>query len=115
MNFLAIIAIIVGAASIALAMMKLQVIQRLPAGTKEMTRIAGLNRAGAFAFLRREYIVIAALMVVVFFAIGFGIGSWSTAVCFLFYWDECGNAGKCAHDKCGSYERHQRSTASCLF
>lgn len=83
MNFLAIIAIIVGVASIALAMMKLQVIQRLPAGTKEMTHIAGLNRAGAFAFLRREYMVIAALMVVVFFAIGLGIGSWSTAVCFL--------------------------------
>ncbi len=83
MNFLSIIAIIVGVAAIALALMKLQIIQKLPAGTREMIRIAELNRHGAFAFLRREYIVIGVLMIVVFLAIGFGLHSWSTAVCFL--------------------------------
>ena len=83
MNFLSIIAIIIGVAAIALALMKLQIIQKLPAGTREMIRIAELNRHGAFAFLRREYIVIGVLMIVVFLAIGFGLHSWSTAVCFL--------------------------------
>ncbi len=83
MIFLAIIAIIVGAGAIALAVMKLQAIQKMPAGSREMVRIAGLNRTGAFAFLKREYTVISVLMIVVFLLIGLVLHSWGQALCFL--------------------------------
>lgn len=84
MIILAVIAIVVGVGSIALALLKLQTIRSLPAGTREMTHIAGLNREGAFAFLKREYTIIGVLMIVVFLLIGLGLRSWPTALCFLF-------------------------------
>ncbi|MDD7593723.1 MAG: sodium-translocating pyrophosphatase [Peptoniphilaceae bacterium] len=84
MFILAIIAIIMGVSAIALALLKLDAIRRLPSGSREMTRIAGLNREGAFAFLKREYAIIFVFMIVVFLLIGFGLKSWPTAACFLF-------------------------------
>ncbi|MCI6156572.1 MAG: sodium-translocating pyrophosphatase [Peptoniphilaceae bacterium] len=84
MNLLGILAILIGVCAIGLAILKLQAIQKGPMGNERMTKIAGLIRSGAYAFLRREYMTIGMIAIVLFFLIGFGIGRWSTAICFFF-------------------------------
>lgn len=81
-----IIAIAVGVAAIVLAFQKLQSITRLPAGNETMRSLARRIQKGAYAFLRREYTIIAVLIVVLFLVIGFAIGDngWLTAIAFLF-------------------------------
>lgn len=83
MYFLASIALLVGAGAIYLAFLKLGRISKLSQGDKKMIHIASLNRSGAFSFLKQEYRVIAVLMLVLFFLIGFVLRTWSTAICFL--------------------------------
>ena len=52
------------------------------AGTDRMKEIAAFIHEGARAFLMAEYKILVVFVVVLFFAIGFGI-DWITAVCFL--------------------------------
>ena len=52
-------------------------------GTERMKEIAGAIAEGARAFLTAEYKILAIFVLVLFVLIGFGIGSWVTAVCFV--------------------------------
>ena len=53
------------------------------AGTDRMKEIADYIHEGARAFLMAEYKILVVFVVVLFLLIGFGIGNWVTAVCFL--------------------------------
>ena len=52
-------------------------------GTERMKEIAGAIAEGARAFLTAEYKILVIFVLVLFVLIGFGIGSWVTAVCFI--------------------------------
>ena len=52
-------------------------------GTEKMREIAASIHEGATAFLFSEYKIIIIFVAVIFLAIGFGIGNWLEAVCFL--------------------------------
>ena len=52
-------------------------------GTERMKEIAGAIAEGARAFLTAEYKILVIFVLVLFVLIGFGIGSWVTAVCFV--------------------------------
>ena len=51
-------------------------------GTDKMKEIAAAIHEGAQAFLMAEYKILVIFIVVLFLAIGFGIG-WTTAICFV--------------------------------
>lgn len=53
-------------------------------GTEKMKKIARSINEGAKAFLFSEYKILVVFVAVVFLAIGFGLKSWLTAVCFIF-------------------------------
>ena len=52
-------------------------------GTERMKEIAGAIAEDARAFLTAEYKILVIFVLVLFVLIGFGIGSWVTAVCFV--------------------------------
>ncbi len=57
-------------------------VKSLPAGNEIMQKIAGYIREGSMAFLSRQYKVLSVYAVVVFIAIGYGLG-WIPAASFL--------------------------------
>jgi K(+)-stimulated pyrophosphate-energized sodium pump len=54
-----------------------------PAGNEKMQKIASAIQEGASAYLKRQYTTVSVVLVVLFFVLGFGLGSWVTAVGFL--------------------------------
>lgn len=52
-------------------------------GTEKMKEIASAISEGARAFLTAEYKILIVFVIVLFLLIGFGIGSWVTAICFV--------------------------------
>lgn len=65
------------------AVWKILFVGKQDAGTDRMKEIAHSINEGAKAFLFAEYKILAIFIVVLFVAIGLGLGSWITAVCFL--------------------------------
>ena len=63
---------------------KIAFVSKQDAGTERMKEIAAAINDGAKAFLFAEYKILAIFVVVLFVAIGLGLGSWITALCFLF-------------------------------
>ncbi|WP_329885821.1 sodium-translocating pyrophosphatase [Pseudoramibacter faecis] len=59
-------------------------VSKREAGTDRMKDIASAISEGAHAFLFSEYRILVVFVLVLFFGIGLGIGSWMTAVCFVF-------------------------------
>lgn len=66
------------------AFYKIAFVSKQDAGTERMKEIAAAINDGAKAFLFAEYKILAIFVVVLFIAIGLGLGSWITAFCFLF-------------------------------
>ena len=66
------------------AFYKIAFVSKQDAGTERMKEIAADINDGAKAFLFAEYKILAIFVVVLFIAIGLGLGSWITALCFLF-------------------------------
>ena len=58
-------------------------VSKQDAGTDRMKEIASSISKGAQAFLTAEYKILIIFVAVLFFLIGFGIGNWVTAVCFV--------------------------------
>lgn len=52
-------------------------------GTAKMKEIASAISEGARAFLTAEYKILIVFVIVLFLLIGFGIGNWVTAICFV--------------------------------
>ncbi len=66
------------------AFYKIAFVSKQDAGTERMKEIAAAINDGAKAFLFAEYKILAIFVAVLFIAIGLGLGSWITALCFLF-------------------------------
>ncbi|MDO4474175.1 MAG: sodium-translocating pyrophosphatase [Eubacteriales bacterium] len=58
-------------------------VNRQSAGSDRMKEIAGSISDGAKAFLTAEYKILIVFVLVLFVLIGFGIGNWITAICFV--------------------------------
>lgn len=58
-------------------------VSRQGAGNDRMKEIAGSISEGAKAFLMAEYKILIVFVAILFVLIGFGIGNWVTAVCFV--------------------------------
>ena len=65
------------------AFYKISFVSKQDAGTDRMKEISSAISDGARAFLFAEYKILAIFVAVLFIAIGFGLNSWITAVCFL--------------------------------
>ncbi|MCB2188106.1 MAG: sodium/proton-translocating pyrophosphatase, partial [Deltaproteobacteria bacterium] len=57
-------------------------VKKQPNGNETMQKIEGMIHAGAMAFLKKEYSILAIFIVVVLVLLGLGI-NWQTAICFL--------------------------------
>ena len=65
------------------AFYKISFVSKQDAGTDRMKEISSAISDGARAFLFAEYKILAIFVAVLFVAIGLGLNSWITAVCFL--------------------------------
>lgn len=83
MNIFLILALAAGAVALLYALLLALKIGRADAGTARMKEIAASIHQGANAFLFSEYKVLIIFAAVLFLLIGFGLGNWVTAVCFI--------------------------------
>ena len=77
-----VLALVCSAVAIAYGILSARWIVSLPAGNERMQEIAGAIQEGADAYLKRQYTTIAMVGAVLFLAVGFGLGSWMTAIGF---------------------------------
>ena len=82
MEKIAILAPVLGVLALLFAYTLSRKVSKQDAGTDRMKEIASFIHEGAQAFLMAEYKILIFFVVVLFVAIGFGIG-WMTSVCFL--------------------------------
>ena len=73
---------VLGVIALLFAAYLIRKVGKAEAGTERMQEIAGHIHQGAKAFLMAEYRILVIFVVILFVAIGIGIG-WMTAVCFL--------------------------------
>ena len=71
-----------GALSIAYGVITAKDVLSRDPGNERMQEIAGAIQVGADAYLKRQYRTIAMVGVVLFLAVGLGLGSWVTAIGF---------------------------------
>ena len=83
MNIFLILALAAGAVALDSALLLALKIGRADAGTARMKEIAASIHQGANAFLFSEYKVLVIFAAVLFLLIGFGLGNWVTAICFI--------------------------------
>ncbi|MBE6014159.1 MAG: sodium-translocating pyrophosphatase [Lachnospiraceae bacterium] len=72
-----------GVVALLFAMILIARVNKMAPGTDRMKEIADAISSGAKAFLVSEYKMLVIFAIIVFLAIGFGLGNWITAVCFL--------------------------------
>ncbi|MBQ9972839.1 MAG: sodium/proton-translocating pyrophosphatase, partial [Firmicutes bacterium] len=75
--------ILCAAAALIVAFALTKWISGVDAGTDRMKEISGFIREGAMAFLKREYKIMAIVIVALFLIIGFGLQSWTTAILYV--------------------------------
>lgn len=90
------VAAVVGAVALLYALFLAFRVVKQDEGTKKMKKIAGSINEGAKAFLFSEYKILVIFVAILFLAIGFGLKSWLTAVCFL-----CGSVLSTVAGYCG--------------
>lgn len=83
MNIFLILALVAGGLALLYALLLALKIGKADAGTARMKEIAASIHQGANAFLFSEYRVLVIFAAVLFLLIGFGLGNWVTAVCFI--------------------------------
>lgn len=83
MNIFLILALAAGGLALLYALLLALKIGKADAGTARMKEIAASIHQGANAFLFSEYKVLIIFAAVLFLLIGFGLGNWITAVCFI--------------------------------
>lgn len=74
---------VLGIAALLFALVQAIKVSKSEAGTEKMKDIAKAIREGAYAFLTAEYKILVVFVLILFLLIGFGIGRWTTAVCFV--------------------------------
>ena len=74
---------VLGIAALLFAVLLAARVSRQNAGTDKMKEIAAAIGEGAQAFLTAEYKILIFFVIVLFVLIGFGIGNWVTAICFV--------------------------------
>ena len=72
-----------GVVALLFAIILIARVNKQDAGTDRMKEIADAISSGAKAFLISEYKMLVVFAAIVFLGIGFGLGNWITAVCFL--------------------------------
>ena len=74
---------VMGVVALLFAAVLIARVNKMDPGTDRMKEIADAISTGAKAFLISEYKMLVIFAVIVFLAIGFGLGNWITAVCFI--------------------------------
>lgn len=83
MNMLLNMVPVFGAAALLFAAYLAAKVTKQGTGTDKMKEIAAAISEGAQAFLTAEYRILVIFVAVLFVLIGFGIGNWITAICFV--------------------------------
>ncbi|MDO4176223.1 MAG: sodium-translocating pyrophosphatase [Bacillota bacterium] len=84
MKALAVVAVCAAIVGLVVALILAMWIKNSDQGTDRMKEISGYIREGAFAFLKREYKIMAIVIIVLALAIGFGLQSVTTAILYVF-------------------------------
>ena len=74
---------VMGVVALLFAAVLIARVNKMEPGTDRMKEIADAISTGAKAFLISEYKMLVIFAIIVFLAIGFGLGNWITAVCFI--------------------------------
>ena len=83
MKGLAVIAVCAAIVGLVVAVALAMWIKNRDQGTDRMKEISGFIREGAFAFLKREYKIMAIVIIVLALLIGFGLQSVTTAILYI--------------------------------